>query len=93
MIRTCEQMVMNTRIIPIFMFLHSSNQMSGSFTNVNWIVLSISTRTDFFNDFRILCSARSDFELKITESLLIKKHKPLLNVKSTESWNHTLKLF
>jgi len=56
-------------------------------------ILTCNKHLNFFQDFKILSFKHSDFELKITESLLIKKLRPTLNIKSTDSWNYTLKLF
>ena len=45
------------------------------------------------DNFKVLATGKSDFDIKIKESLLIQKFKPILNVKSINKCDYTLKLF
>ena len=68
---------------------HKARRDSSIFDHLS----SCNSHANFFKNFKILATTRSDFDLKISESLLIKKHRPHLNIKSIDSWNYTLRLF
>ena len=68
---------------------HKSRAQSNIYSHL----LECHNHSNFFGDFKIISSARSDFELKIKESLYICKLKPELNIKATNSSDCTLRLF
>ena len=51
-------------------------------------------KTDFGSDkFMVIAKGRTRFEVQIKEALLIKEHKPYLNIRSKSRNDYTLKLF
>ena len=68
---------------------HNNREHSNIFAHLK----NCNLHTNLLENFRVLTTARSDFELKIKESFYIRHFQPPLNIKSTSSNEYTLRLF